>query len=155
MTKVKDTIVEKVIDTLEKEGQRILRECERERTYTHQTQNLYDSYGFGVYYNGKLQRKGFLSSSPTATKTKKWYGVDVEGREQIENFLKSEYKPTSGIDLVIAAAMPYAHALENASSGQHQKYKVISMSYDKLMGLRQQISGSIVSIISASQVQKK
>ena len=152
---VAGVMIARVLDQLEKEGQRILRECEQERTYTHQTQNLYDSYGFGVYYNGKLTRKGFLSSSPTATKAKKWYGVEVEGREQIENFLNREYKPTRGIDLVIAAAMPYAHALENASSGQHQKYRVISMSYNKLVELQKQAKGSVVSIISASQVQKK
>lgn len=152
---VAGVMIARVLGQLEKEGQRILRECEQERTYTHQTRNLYDSYGFGVYYNGKLTRKGFLSSSPTSTETKKWYGVEVEGREQIENFLNREYKPSKGIDLVIAAAMPYAHALENASSGQHQKYRVISMSYDKLVELQKQAKGSVVSIISASQVQKK
>lgn len=152
---VSGVMIARVLDQLEKEGQRILRECEQERTYTHQTQNLYDSYGFGVYYNGKLTRKGFLSSSPTATETKEWYGVEVEGREQIENFLNREYKPSKGIDLVIAAAMPYAHALENASSGQYQKYRVISMSYNKLVELQKQAKGSVVSIISASQVQKK
>lgn len=150
---VAGVMITRVLDQFEKEGQRILRECEQERNYTHRTQNLYYSYGFGVYYNGKLTRKGFLSSSPTATKTKKWYGVDVEGREQIENFLNREYKPSKGIDLVIAAAMPYAHALENASSGQRQKYRVISMSYDKLTKLQSQVKGSLVSIISASQVQ--
>lgn len=152
---VAGVMIARVLDQLEKEGQRILMECEQERTYTHQTQNLYDSYGFGVYYNGKLTRKGFLSPSPTATETKKWYGVEVEGREQIENFLSREYKPSKGIDLVIAAAMPYAHALENASSGQYQKYRVISMSYSKLVELQKQAKGSVVSIISASQVQKK
>ena len=147
-------MITRLLDALDKEGKRILAECEQERTYTHRTQNLYDSYGFGVYYNGKLTRKGFLSSSPTATKTKKWYGVEVEGREQIENFLNREYKPSKGIDLVIAAAMPYAHALENASSGQHQKYKVISMSYNKLRDLSSQVKGSSVSNIFRSQVQR-
>ena len=147
-------MVNRLVNQLEQEGYRILRECEQERTYTHQTQNLYDSYGFGVYYNGSLLRKGFLSPSKTAEVSKSWYGVSVEGREQIENFLNREYKPSKGIDLVIAAAMPYAHALENASSGQHQKYRVISMSYNKLSRLKSQAKGSVVSIISASQVQR-
>ena len=76
-------MITRLLDALEKEGKRILAECEQERTYTHRTQNLYDSYGYGVYYNGKLQRKGFLSDSETATETKKWYGVEISGREQI------------------------------------------------------------------------
>ena len=146
-------MITRLIDALEKEGKRILSECEAERTYQHRTLNLFDSYGFGVYYKGKLERKGFLTSSPESSETKYWYGKNVEGREQIENFLNREYKPSKGIDLVIAAAMPYAHALENASSGQHQRYRVVSMSYNKLMELQKQAKGSIVNIISASRVQ--
>ena len=147
-------MITRLLDTLEKEGKRILAECEQERTYTHLTQNLYDSYGYGVYYNGKLQRKGFLSASETATETKDWYGVEISGRGQIENFLMSEYKAPKGIELVIVAAMPYAEVLENASSGQHQKYKVISMSYNKLKDLSSQVKGSSVSNIFRSQVQR-
>lgn len=147
-------MITRLLDTLEKEGKRILAECEQERTYTHQTHNLYDSYGFGVYLNGKLQRKGFLSSSETATETKKWYGQEISGREQIENFLMGEYKSGKGIDLVVVAAMPYAEVLENASSGQHQKYKVISMSYNKLKELSNGVKGSSVSNIFRSQLVK-
>lgn len=151
---VAGVMITKLLDALEKEGKRILAECEQERTYTHRTQNLYDSYGYGVYYNGKLQRKGFLSASETAIETKDWYGVEISGREQIENFLMSEYKSPKGMELVIVAAMPYAEVLENASSGQHQKYKVISMSYNKLKDLSSQVKGSSVSNIFRSQVQR-
>ena len=147
-------MITRLLDTLEKEGKKILAECEQERTYTHRTHNLYDSYGFGVYLNGKLQRKGFLSSSETATETKKWYGQEISGREQIEIFLTGEYKPGKGIDLVVVAAMPYAEVLENASSGQHQKYKVISMSYNKLKELSNGVKGSSVSNIFRSQLVK-
>ena len=145
-------MITRLLDSLEKEGKRILKECEQERTYTHQTHNLYDSYGFDVYYQGKLQRKGFLSQSETATETKDWYGVEISGREQIENFLTSEYKSPKGIELVIVAAMPYAEVLENASSGQHQKYKVISMSYAKLAELKNQVKGSTIHNIFRSEV---
>lgn len=151
---VRGMMITRLIDALEKEGKRILSECESERTYQHQSLNLFDSYGFGVYYNGNIERKGFLTSTQTATEAKYWYGKEVDGREQIENFLNKEYKPSKGVELVIAAAMPYAHALENASSGQKQKYKVISMSYDKLVDLQKQAKGSVVSIISASRVQR-
>lgn len=152
MGSFKEDRLKKLVSVLDAEGKRILIECEQERTYTHRTKNLYDSYGYGIYVYGKLLKKGFISSSPTATKTKKWYGVDVEGREQIENFLNREYKPSKGIDLVIAAAIPYAHALENASSGQRQKYRVISMSYNKLLAISGVVKGSEVFNISRSKV---
>ena len=60
------------------------------------------------------------------------------------NFLNNEYKPTNGIDMVIVAAMPYASVLENASSGQKHKYRVISMSYDKLKSIQSNFKGSSV-----------
>lgn len=120
-----------MIEEMAKEGERIIKDCENERDYTHRTQNLYDSYGYGVYYNGALKKIGFLSSSPSAVKSKKWYGEGLKGREEIKAFLNKEYSASKGLELVIAAAMPYAVVLEQGVGVSH-KYKVISMSYDKL-----------------------
>ena len=152
MATYRDKILAQILQKLESEGNRILQECEQERNYTHQTQNLYDSYGFGIYVGGKLTKAGYLSGSKTATENRKWYGQEVSGREQITNFLNSEYKPTKGIDMVVVAAMPYAAVLENASSGQKHKYRVISMSYDKLKQLQGEIKGaSVVNIFGGKR----
>ena len=139
-----------LVSQLSKEGKRILKECEREAEYTHRSMNLKDSYGYGIYVRGVLRKKGFLGSAE-AEGGKRWYGETIEGREQIENFLTKEYRPTNGIELVIAAAMPYGEVLENASSGQHRKYRVVSMSYDKLKELSANIGGSTVSTILRSE----
>ena len=147
MATFRDKAIMQIVRKLEQEGNRILQECEAERDYTHRTNNLYDSYGFGIYVGGKLTKEGYLSNSKTATKSRKWYGQEVSGREQITNFLNNEYKPTKGIDMVVVAAMPYAAVLENASSGQKHKYRVISMSYDKLKQLQGEIKGSTVANI--------
>lgn len=145
---VTGVIIARVLDQLEKEGQRILRECEQERTYTHQTQNLYDSYGFGIYVNGRLVRKGFLTPNPVATERKRWYKEMLEGRKEINNFLDGYKADNKGIQMIVVAAMPYAEVLENPSSGQTRKYRVISMSYDKLKEMSRGILGSKVDIIS-------
>ena len=50
--------------------------------------------------------------------------------------------------MIVVAAMPYAEVLENASGGQTGKYRVISMSYDKLKKLSGVFPGSKVDIIS-------
>lgn len=146
-------VISYVVQALAKEGERILKECESERTYTHRTKNLYDSYGYGIYVGGKLSKIGFLTSSPSATTSKRWYGKNVQGREQIESFLRGEYTPTDGIDLVIAAAMPYAEVLENGTGGALQKYKVISMAYNKLAALQAQLPNSSVANIFRSKRQ--
>lgn len=152
MAGYKDFFINRVLDALEKEGRRILQECVDEREYQHDTYNLFDSYGYGIYVDGALKRKGFLSASRTAEKPKKWYeNKDVWGRGQIEYFLNQEYQAGKSIEMVIVAAMPYAEVLENASGGQTRKYRVISMSYDKLKSLQAQIPNSSVSTIIRSK----
>ena len=45
---------------LDKDAKNVLRECIQEITYTPQTHNLYDSYGYGIYVEGKLEKIGYL-----------------------------------------------------------------------------------------------
>lgn len=131
---------------LANEGDRILRQCVEQRDYTHRTYNLYDSYGYGVYVSGKLQRYGFLGTQK-ATEPRKWYGEDVRGRDEILEYLKSEHKPSNdAIELVIAAAMPYAKVLESGGGGIKHKYKVISMSNDLLREIAPKYGGTVKAI---------
>lgn len=119
------------IDSLETEAKRILKECVNERTYEHDTLNLKDSYGYGIYLNGSLVRKGFLTASPDAEKANE----GEYGRDEITKFLQRVYAPKPGIDLVIAAAMFYADILERGGGTLKRKYRVISMSHGKLRDL--------------------
>lgn len=140
---LKQQATEQIVARLADEGARILRQCVEQRDYTHRSYNLYDSYGYGVYVSGKLQRYGFLGTQK-ATEPRKWYGENVSGREEILEYLKSEHKPSSdAIELVIAAAMPYAKVLESGGGGIKRKYKVISMSYDMLKGIASKYNGTV------------
>ena len=142
---LKQQATEQIVAQLADEGARILRQCVEERDYTHRTYNLYDSYGYGVYVGGKLMRSGFLQRSPQATEPREWHGENVRGREEILEFLTSGYKPSQNIELVIAAAMPYASVLESGKGLRH-KYKVISMSNDMLRDISQKYNGTVKTI---------
>lgn len=124
-------------DELATEGARIIKECEQEREYTHRTRNLVDSYGFAVYHDGAVIRKGFITSQPQASTTKKWHGKDYSGRSTINDFFLHRHKEPNGMSLVIAAAMPYAEELETGK-GIRRRYKVISMAFDKLAAIKPQ-----------------
>lgn len=128
-----------------------MRQCVEQRDYTHRSYNLYDSYGYGVYVSGKLQRYGFLGTQK-ATEPRKWYGENVSGREEILEYLKSEHKPSSdAIELVIAAAMPYAKVLESGGGDIKHKYKVISMSYDMLKDIAPKYGGTVKTLTGNGQ----
>lgn len=146
MAKLYDKAINMIVSELDKDAKVILRECVNERTYEHDTCNLYDSYGYGIYVKGALRKKGYLSSSPKATESKKWSGEEIKGREQIDEFLNSGYNPSGLIDLAVVATMPYAKVLE-AGTGLHHSYRVISMSFQKLNELKYKYNG-IVKIIN-------
>ena len=133
----------RMVAQLNREGRRIMYECMNEITYTHRTKNLYDSYGYGVYYEGKIAAYGFMSA-PRAHGKRKIGGRMVSGREEIKNYLFSFNPHTNSFFLVVAAAMPYATALEN------HHYRVISMATDKLRALSREIKGSNVGLYKGS-----
>lgn len=124
--------VESLVAELAEHGERILQECAEEIEYRHQTYNLIDSYGYGVYYNGELKRFGFVTPNQRARERK---GDMLFGRDIIKQYLDDWYIPEGTFDLVVVATMPYAYALEKGTWGG-KKYRVISGAYDKLKALR-------------------
>lgn len=152
MGKLRDTYTKRLIDFLGKEGERLINECLNEITYNHDTLNLADSYGYGVYLRGKLVRNGYALKAARATEPRVLFGHEVWGRKRIEEFLYNEYKARGYVDLVLAAAMPYGYDLEHPRSGRKKKYRVISMSYWKLKDLSSKIKGSSVFHISNSTI---
>lgn len=137
--------VEQMVASMRKDGDRILDECLASIDYTNQTYNLHDSYGYAIFVRG--ERVAMKTTDQMATEGVKWYQQIIEGSEEIRRFFNA-FKPSKGIDLVIAAAMPYAEVLEGATSGQHRTYKVISMSYDKLQAVADKYPGATVSIFN-------
>ena len=61
-------LIQKTIDELTKEGERIILAAYNRKTWQNRTYNLHDSYGSAVYYNGNLLRntRRYLTSSPKA-----------------------------------------------------------------------------------------
>lgn len=138
--------IQSIIIELEKDSKRILQECVDERTYTHRTMNLYDSYGYGIYLKGTLVKTGFLSASPSAKSGKRINGTVVKGRDEITQYLNHDYTPKGIIDLAVVAAMPYARILEEGSGRLKNKYRVISMSLAKLQNIASKYGANVYAI---------
>ena len=100
----------------------------------HRTQNLKDSYVYGIYYNNVLQRYGFLTDSPTAKEVIKETGTGrwVYGRDEAKDFILSN-KPNSNamFHIVFGARMYYGAYLENGTR-RNKPYTVISSLYQDL-----------------------
>mgnify|MGYP000641782420 CR=1 FL=1 len=64
MAKTKQSAITRIVDLLANEGQKIVDKELSKVSYTYRSLNLRDSYGWGVYVDGKLVRKGYTASSP-------------------------------------------------------------------------------------------
>lgn len=126
MSSLVDKYVSQLADKLIKRGKDLVEEALRTKTYEHDTYNLHDSYGAGVYYKGRLIRE-YYNTPSKAKKPKKNLGELEYGKDNIRDYLHSEYKSTTnGIVLVVVASMFYGEILERGSGKLKQKYKVIS-----------------------------
>ena len=148
MGKFRAMAIQYITEKLSDDGRKVIDACINEITYTHRTYNLYDSYGWCVYYDGYIKNMGFLSPYQRATDFKYWGNGDnkrpIFGRNEIKRFF-DEYKATKDtFELVIAAAMPYAEILEEGGGRLKHKYRVISMSFQKLQELSAKYGGAYV-----------
>lgn len=101
-------------------------------SYENDTMNLYDSYGYAIFYDGKLLRS---STTPgVATKPRLWYGNQYFGSEILRQaFAGGDYKPSEnkGYVVVFGALMPYGSILEEGGGNLKRKYKVIIFMEDE------------------------
>lgn len=137
------------------DGQKLIEKAYLQADFNKdKTQNLHDSYGSAVYYNGSLYpgTKRYFSKMATELKYNTYTSDWESGRTEITKFLDT-YKPVSkSIQLVVVAAMFYAGILENGEDHLRRKYKVIFMIGDDLKALAQKIKGSKVLGVERSKI---
>lgn len=132
--------VQKYVKILSEHGKRIVNEQLASVEYAHRTYNLHDSYGWGVYVDGKLVASGFPEEQ--AKEGKEWKGDTYKGRKTITDFLNNKYKPHPGIDFVVAVAMPYGIEVEVVYG-----YEVIASARRSVMDLAPRFKNATSGII--------
>jgi len=120
MGRTREIAVKRYVQLLEKVGKDVVDKELNSVSYKNRTFNLYDSYGWCIYVNGSAYRMGFAGGK-LSTKSRKWYGEEMEGRSEIVKLFES-YKPTAPIELVVGVAMPYGMVLE-----EKRKYEVFAI----------------------------
>lgn len=120
------------LDELEKEAQAFIDKTLSYVNYghsagyfEHQTKNLHDSYGYGIFFNGELERNGGVDAK-AAVPREFSNGHVLWGREVLKTLFNGSRRTNErGYVVMIAAAMPYAINLEKGI-GIQRKYRVIS-----------------------------
>lgn len=102
------------------------------RSFKNRTYNLADSYVWVVYYCGEVQGSGFMWAGSKAQSNSIYEGKSIDGRQLADDFINSyQSNISSGWELVLAAAAPYAYNLESGE-GRSRRFYVISSVFDEI-----------------------
>lgn len=147
--------IDRLAKQLAEDGKRLIEKAYSEADYNKfKTQNLHDSYGSAVFYNGSLypNTKYFFTKSATTSKKDPYKNQQVTGREEISEFFDMYTPKDEGMQLVIAVAIFYGEILERGGGGIRRKYKVISMVGDDIRALAKEVEGAKIGIIQNGKV---
>lgn len=120
-------IVRAYADALAAEGKSLIDKAfETAEFRKNKTQNLHDSYGSCVFYDGKeVPNTRRYVGRRAAVGKRNPQGDLVLGRGEIDNYFDTYNATKKGFELVTVAAMFYAEELEKGSNLK-RKYRVIS-----------------------------
>ena len=147
IAKAKEQYIKQYSLALADEGKKLIDKAFETANFNkNKTQNLHDSYGSCVFFNGKEMQGtrryvGRKAVQPRYRPT----GEAVWGREEIDKFFDSYRAKKDGWELVTAAAIFYAEELEKGI-GLRRKYRVISGLGSSMDSLAQKTHGRVVNI---------
>lgn len=132
-------------NSLADEGYKLIRKAFDGSNYSHnKTQNLHDSYGSCVFYNGKEvpNTRRYVGREATVGKIDP-SGNIVLGRSEIDSFFDGYKAKSKGFELVLAAAIFYGQILEAGGGGIKRKYRVISFIADNVDAVAKKYGGTV------------
>jgi hypothetical protein len=146
--------VERMSEALAEDGHILIKQAFEGSDYNHnKTQNLHDSYGSCVFYNGKevSNTRRYVGRKATVGKIDP-IGNIVLGRAEIDSFFDGYKAKSKGFELVLAAAIFYGQILEDGSGKLKRKYRVISFMADKVENVARKYGGTVNRIQEGKRV---
>lgn len=150
MGRLMDIYVSQMVSYLAKEGQRIAMDALFTKQTDNDTMNQQDAYGYGVFYNGLLKKKGYaVTAELSRGKHRGWDKIGVPagtGREWLDEFF-AEWKPESkGFVLIVVNAAFYSGILEQGrQNASGKKFQIISQIASEMKDLQGKFKGSALS----------
>lgn len=148
MYNLKNSYILKYANELAQEGEKLIKRAFETATFNkNKTQNLHDSYGSCVFFNGKEvpNTRRYVGRKAVVGK-KNPQGDLILGRAEIDNFFDSYKSHTKGFELVTAAGIFYAEILEKGKGRLRRKYRVISGLDGSIHELAARMGGKVIDI---------
>lgn len=153
MANFKNIFVNRIIESLYRDGMRIIKDASESNNTTMRSGNMEDAYGCAVYYRGVCVKKGYVNPTPKSIEThhgwRKHNIPDNTGRGYLNDFFKGFKPDDQGLTLVCVNAVYYTNILENGAQGRpkiplSRKYRIISQADIAFDGLKRKYKNSTV-----------
>lgn len=148
MSSLVDKYIKAYANYLAEEGHRLIQKAFLNADFNkNKTQNLHDSYGSCVFYNGKEvpNTRRYVGRKATVGK-KNPQGELILGRAEIDRYFDTYKSHKDGFELVTAAGIFYADILEKGKGRLKHKYRVISGLDNSINELAAKLGGKVINI---------
>lgn len=136
--------IDKIVDYLAKEGDKIIRKAASSKGTKNKKRNQLDAYGWCVFYGGKKIKQGFLTPGKTATEMHSdWKAKGIGksfGRDDVMIFF-DEYKPQSNGFILVCVNAVFYTTIQEVGRAQW-KYRIISQVASDMDALAGQFKGA-------------
>lgn len=149
MVKIKDYYINQCAKYLADEGERLIKAAFASATFNkNKTQNLHDSYGSCVFFEGKevSGTRRYAGAKAATVGKKDRGGRTVYGRSEIDNYFNNYATKSDGFELVTAVAIFYGDILEKGKGKLRRKYVVISGIDSAIRDFAKRMGGTVTNI---------
>lgn len=148
MGRLMNIYINRMADYLAREGERISNDALFTKQSQNDTMNQADAYGYAVFYDGALKRKGYAALEMSGTIHKGWEKYDIPdgtGRDWLNEFF-TEWKPKAkGFVLIVVNAAFYSLIQEEGGGKLTRKYQIITQIASEMQDLQSKFNGSTLS----------
>jgi len=143
---IRQKIIDGLTERLAVEGQSIINQAASNKTTLNRKMNEHDAYVYGVFYDGVLQKYGYVGSKLATEKAHGWVKNNIEpdyGRNWATKAIKSFTPATiKGYELVVLSTTFYSEINEDRG------YKVISQLMGEMQSLTDKFKGGKIRVIN-------
>lgn len=146
MERLVNIYINRMVNYLAKEGKRMAQDALNRKDPKNRSENQADSFGYAVFFNGEVKKKGYARETPLAEKAHKgWKSAGIAdgyGREWLNEFF-TEWKPKEkGFVLIVVNAAFYSLIQEQGGGTLTRKYQVITQIVSDMQDLQSKFKGS-------------
>lgn len=154
MGRLQELYISRMINYLVSEGAKMADRALASKETKNRSENQADAFGYAVYFNREVKKKGYARPTPLAEKTHRgWDAIGVSegtGREWLDEFFATWKPDGKGFVLIVVNAAFYSAILEQGRGSIKRKYRIISQIWGDMEDIQKKFRGATIALKNAN-----